>query len=166
MGILPSLCLPKGMAHPRGFEPLTPRFVVWCSIQLSYGCRLKQASMSHSKIWLQDAEETADLGIEFFEIERFGQEYIATGLEDFLFHFGLAADGNDYGRGRRPGFNAPANFDAIYAGNHDVENEHVWFRTADFEQRANSVGDGGDLESAFPFEIRFHDLGDVVFVIH
>ena len=25
------------MAHPKGFEPLTPRFVVWCSIQLSYG---------------------------------------------------------------------------------------------------------------------------------
>lgn len=26
-----------GMARPKGFEPLTPRFVVWCSIQLSYG---------------------------------------------------------------------------------------------------------------------------------
>ncbi len=26
------------MAHPQGFEPRTPRFVVWCSIQLSYGC--------------------------------------------------------------------------------------------------------------------------------
>ena len=25
------------MAHPRGVEPLTPRSVVWCSIQLSYG---------------------------------------------------------------------------------------------------------------------------------
>ncbi len=25
------------MARPRGFEPLTPKFVVWCSIQLSYG---------------------------------------------------------------------------------------------------------------------------------
>src|SRR5215469_15937413 len=30
------------MARPRGFEPLTPRSVVWCSIQLSYG-RLARA---------------------------------------------------------------------------------------------------------------------------
>jgi hypothetical protein len=28
----------KGMAHRRRFELLTPRFVVWCSIQLSYRC--------------------------------------------------------------------------------------------------------------------------------
>ena len=27
----------KGMARPKRFELLTPRFVVWCSIQLSYG---------------------------------------------------------------------------------------------------------------------------------
>ena len=25
------------VARPKGFEPLTPKFVVWCSIQLSYG---------------------------------------------------------------------------------------------------------------------------------
>jgi hypothetical protein len=25
------------VARPEGFEPPTPRFVVWCSIQLSYG---------------------------------------------------------------------------------------------------------------------------------
>ncbi len=31
------------MARPKGFEPLTPRFVVWCSIQLSYG-RLNRGS--------------------------------------------------------------------------------------------------------------------------
>jgi hypothetical protein len=34
------------MARPEGFEPPTPRFVVWCSIQLSYGrwsqCRGKR----------------------------------------------------------------------------------------------------------------------------
>lgn len=27
----------RKVARPKGFEPLTPRFVVWCSIQLSYG---------------------------------------------------------------------------------------------------------------------------------
>jgi hypothetical protein len=36
------------LARPKGFEPLTPRFVVWCSIQLSYG-RLSR--------WLFDAEQ-------------------------------------------------------------------------------------------------------------
>jgi hypothetical protein len=25
------------MARPEGFEPPTPRSVVWCSVQLSYG---------------------------------------------------------------------------------------------------------------------------------
>ena len=31
--------IPNGgmMARPKRFELLTPRFVVWCSIQLSYG---------------------------------------------------------------------------------------------------------------------------------
>jgi hypothetical protein len=32
------------LARPKGFEPLTPRFVVWCSIQLSYG-RVSRAAM-------------------------------------------------------------------------------------------------------------------------
>jgi hypothetical protein len=31
----------RKMARPKGFEPLTPRFVVWCSIQLSYGRALQ-----------------------------------------------------------------------------------------------------------------------------
>src|SRR5690606_27564415 len=36
---LAGLSTPKSeMAHRGGFEPPTPRFVVWCSIQLSYRC--------------------------------------------------------------------------------------------------------------------------------
>lgn len=29
------------LARRKGFEPLTPRFEVWCSIQLSYRCFLR-----------------------------------------------------------------------------------------------------------------------------
>ena len=35
---MPMVTGPLGkMARPEGFEPPAPRFVVWCSIQLSYG---------------------------------------------------------------------------------------------------------------------------------
>ena len=34
------------MAHPERFERPTPRFVVWCSIQLSYGCVLEARTYS------------------------------------------------------------------------------------------------------------------------
>ena len=33
----------ESLAHPEGLEPPTPRFVVWCSIQLSYGCSSRGA---------------------------------------------------------------------------------------------------------------------------
>ena len=34
---LAAAAIRQAVARPKGFEPLTPRFVVWCSIQLSYG---------------------------------------------------------------------------------------------------------------------------------
>ncbi len=40
------------MAHPRGFEPLTARFVAEYSIQLSYGCTenvLQNIKMAHPR---------------------------------------------------------------------------------------------------------------------
>ena len=37
------------MARPKRFELLTPRFVVWCSIQLSYGRVLRIARESVPK---------------------------------------------------------------------------------------------------------------------
>ena len=35
----------KSLAHRRGFEPRTSRFVVWCSIQLSYRCLLRASGL-------------------------------------------------------------------------------------------------------------------------
>ena len=35
------------LVRPEGFEPPTPKFEVWCSIQLSYGRREAQCSRSH-----------------------------------------------------------------------------------------------------------------------
>ena len=39
------------MAHPGRFELPTPRFVVWCSIQLSYGCIARTAFGPDKAAW-------------------------------------------------------------------------------------------------------------------
>jgi hypothetical protein len=39
------------MARPKGFEPLTPRFVVWCSIQLSYGRLFRHSPGGLDGLW-------------------------------------------------------------------------------------------------------------------
>ena len=42
------------MARPKRFELLTPRFVVWCSIQLSYGRVFREQTGRLDKISLND----------------------------------------------------------------------------------------------------------------
>ena len=36
------------MVHPKRFELLTPRFVVWCSIQLSYGRACREGGRTYA----------------------------------------------------------------------------------------------------------------------
>ncbi len=48
------------MARPKRFELLTPRFVVWCSIQLSYG----RVFRGHLGTINPDASETGSEGRE------------------------------------------------------------------------------------------------------
>ena len=43
------------VARPEGFEPPAPRFVVWCSIQLSYG----RAGDGHIGGWRQPRKPVA-----------------------------------------------------------------------------------------------------------
>src|SRR5205807_1097116 len=52
--ILVRLRNPHKMARPEGFEPPTPRFVVWCSIQLSYGrlCRRREMGLRGTAVEL------------------------------------------------------------------------------------------------------------------
>jgi hypothetical protein len=39
------------MARPEGFEPPTPKFVAWCSIQLSYGRVVKKRNCANPE-WI------------------------------------------------------------------------------------------------------------------
>jgi hypothetical protein len=53
----------KCLARPEGLEPPTPRFVVWCSIQLSYG-RKQAAGCSGTSAAYQPPKATHDVIIE------------------------------------------------------------------------------------------------------
>src|SRR5579871_2876439 len=44
----------EGMARPKRLELLTPRFVVWCSIQLSYGRRARGATLAKGRWGCKD----------------------------------------------------------------------------------------------------------------
>ena len=47
------------MARPKRFELLTPRFVVWCSIQLSYGRVFRELTGCLKAISLNDIKAEA-----------------------------------------------------------------------------------------------------------
>ena len=50
------------MARPKRFELLTPRFVVWCSIQLSYGRVFRMAIMGRDAPVSQHQDMPAKAG--------------------------------------------------------------------------------------------------------
>lgn len=47
------------LARPEGFEPPTPKFVAWCSIQLSYG-RVVQKRNCAESVWLSSIRWARD----------------------------------------------------------------------------------------------------------
>ena len=48
-GCNPLALLAFMVARPEGFEPPTPKFVAWCSIQLSYG-RVTEAELCRTRV--------------------------------------------------------------------------------------------------------------------
>ncbi len=52
VGLMPFITITFCMVHPRGFEPLTARFVAGYSIQLSYGCKSNTCVSYLSKLAL------------------------------------------------------------------------------------------------------------------
>ena len=83
--------------------------------------------MSHSKTWLQDAEEPTGFGVELIQIDGFKHERVSAGLKDSLFVLGDSADRDNGGFVCGIGFQSPADLDSVDAGNHDVEDEKVGF---------------------------------------
>ena len=80
------------LARPKRFELLTPRFVVWCSIQLSYGRarrgsnsdaappvqgRGAKAAHGREKIWPAAVRLTGPLALPQLIFERFRSRKVA-----------------------------------------------------------------------------------------
>ena len=79
-------------------------------------------------MWLQDTEEASGFLEEFVEVDRLGHEDVGACLENFLFSRGLAADCDDCGAVAVVGFDSTADFDAVNAGNHDVQDQEIRFQ--------------------------------------
>ena len=62
-------------------------------------------------------------------------------------------------------FDAAADFDAVDAGNHDVQDQKIRFGTADFNQGGDSVRSGIDFIATLTPEKRLEDIDDFLFVV-
>ena len=58
------------MARPEGFEPPTPKFVAWCSIQLSYGRVVQKLNCAQPRA-PSSMYPTAPMAVELAETEGF-----------------------------------------------------------------------------------------------
>ena len=69
------------MAHPEGFEPPTPRFEAWCSIQLSYGCAdvlSDTISTGSGQDPVHSAEEKSRPGADLRQFQRLPGTFVPT----------------------------------------------------------------------------------------
>src|SRR5262245_9291383 len=121
--------------------------------------------MSQPKMLLQDAEETFSFSVKLIEVDWLEHKSISAGLQDFPFFVRLSTDGDDGSFIRGIGFDAAADFDSVYAGDHDVENQQIRFSASDFEQRRDAVGGRGNLVGGLALQERFYQADNLGFVV-
>ena len=79
--------------------------------------------------------------------------------------FRLTAHGDDRRPVLRVFFNPTADFESVYSGNQDVEDEQVGMAASDLDQSAYTIQGSRDLVDALPIEEALENLDDVVLVL-